>query len=230
MIWRLLMPLLLACAPALLVSCAGGGGKAAYYLSPPPGTMPARPLRHYPVARQGNLTAWLTSDHVIPSSQWMYAPDSSGTKHPIVGLIRASQMPAGREHDGCFLLVEGYDGPLYELWQGQEADGWLHTGGPSGWIRARLVQEDAVNTWVVVSLPHRIGGWSGYPVVVGENPEVPVAVAGAMWYKSNTVSTAGGATSTRMLREQLARLRFRDFVKASPAAGAAAGGDALAGR
>jgi hypothetical protein len=199
-----------ACASLLLAACAPHRPPS-YHLSHHPDDTHSRPLRHYPVARQGNLTAWLTSDHVMPASDWLYAPGDPNPKYRIVGTIRASAMPERAKHDGSFLVVAGYEGPLYELWQGTDGEGRLFIG-PEGWIPVRLHQDDAVNTWLKVSPRRKIGGWSGFPVVIG-NPDQPEAIAGAMWYKSNTEATHGGTTSTRMLRRWLGRLRLADYVK-----------------
>lgn len=202
---------LLGAACAIGVAACGPGADPSYRLSHHPADTAARPLRHYPVARQGDLTAWLASDHVLPSGKWLYAPDDPTTRYRIVGVIRAKDMPQATKHDGAFLLAEGYDGPLFELWQGREAEGRLFNGD-GRWIRVRLHQDDAVNTWVAVSRPHQIGGWSGYPVVIGD-PARPQAVAGAMWYRRNDNARIGGATSTRMLGRELGRLRFADFAR-----------------
>lgn len=201
---------ILSSVTGLLLAACASQGPTAYYLSHHPDDTRSRQLRHYPVERQGNLTAWLTSDHVSPAGNWLYAPGDPAPKHEIVGKIRAADMPQAVKHDGSFLIVAGYDGPLYPLWEGSEAEGRLFTG--TGWIDAKLNQQDGVNTWVKVSRAHRIGGWSGFPVVIGD-PDVPEAVAGAMWYKHNHLPQLGGATSTRMLKRALGTLRFSDFVK-----------------
>lgn len=196
----------------LLPGCGGGGApELAYHLSHHPADSSSRQLRHYPVARQGDLTAWLTSDHVSPSQKWLFHPDDPNPRYPIVGTIRAGDMPHGVKHDGAFLIVSGYGGPLFELWEGEAADAWIFTG-KGGWLAAKITQLDGVvNSWVRVPEGKQIGGWSGYPVVIGD-PRQPEAIAGAMWYKSNTNPELGGATSTRMLKAKLEGLRFRDFV------------------
>lgn len=193
----------------LLASC-GSQTAPSYFLANPPEDTTSKPLRFYPVARQGNLTAWLTSDHVNPACDWLYAPGDSNPKFPIVGIIRAQSMPEAAKHDGSFLIVSGYGGPLFELWQGSEAAVSLFTG-EGGWIPARIHQEDGVNSWIRISPGRSIGGWSGFPVVIGD-PKNPAAIAGAMWYKSNTDPSLGGATSTRMLQRWLGKLKFSDFV------------------
>jgi hypothetical protein len=195
----------------LLLSSCGSSVPPSYFLSHHPDDTTSRQLRHYPVARQGDLTAWLTSDHVHPNSDWIYVPGDPNPKHRIVGNIPASAMPQAAKHDGAFLIVRGYDGPLFDLWQGTDAEVSLFTGS-GGWIPALIHQDDSVNSWVKVSPRHNIGGWSGYPVVLGD-PNHPEAIAGAMWYKSNLDPQLGGATSTRMLQRELAKLRFADFVK-----------------
>ena len=200
---------LIAAASLLLASCAAHRTPS-YLLSHHPDDSHSRPLRHYPVARQGNLTAWLTSDHVKPAGDWLYVPDDPNPKYRIVGTIHASAMPERAKHDGSFLIVSGYEGPLFELWQGTEAEGRLFTGA-GGWIPVRIQQGDAVNTWVKVSPRRSVGGWSGFPIVIGD-PAHPDAIAGAMWYKSTVQPTLGGATSTRMLRRWLAQLKLADYV------------------
>lgn len=199
-----------AAAGLLLASC-GNQNPPAYFLSQPPEDTTSRPLRHYPVARQGDLTAWLTSDHVSPACDWLYSPGDSNPKYPIVGIIRSDSMPEAAKHDGSFLVVSGYGGPLYPLWQGSDGEGLLFTG-KDGWIPIAIRQDESVNSWVRVSPGRSIGGWSGFPVVIGK-PNHPDAIAGAMWYKSNTEPTLGGAASTRMLQRWLGKLRFADFVK-----------------
>jgi hypothetical protein len=202
---------LLSCVTAgLLLAACGSRATPSYFLSHHPDDTRSRPLSHYPVARQGDLSAWLASDHVLPASQWLYAPGDTMPRHRIVGVIRAGSMPEGSAHDGAFLVVSGYDGPLFDLWEGTEAKGRMFTGS-GGWLTVQLRQGEAVNTWVRVSRRHSIGGWSGFPVVIGD-PARPEAVAGAMWYKSNTDRTMGGATSTRMLKRWLGKLRLADFV------------------
>lgn len=198
-------------ALSVLLSACASSVPPSYFLSHPPEDTGGRQLRHYPVARQGDLTAWLTSNHVSPKTDWMYVPGDSNPKHRIVGNIPASAMPQAAKHDGAFLVVRGYEGPLFELWQGTDAEVSIFTG-KGGWIDASIRQDDSVNSWVKVSSQHRIGGWSGYPVVIGD-PNQPQAIAGAMWYKSNLYPQLGGVTSTRMLKRALAGLRFADFVK-----------------
>lgn len=205
------MRLMLSTALCLLLTACAGHGPPSYFLSHHPADTHSRQLRHYPVARQGDLTAWLTSDHVKPNSEWIYSPEDPNPKYPIVGNIPASAMPQPAKHDGAFLIVRGYDGPLFELWQGTDAEVRIFTGS-GGWIGAIIHQEDYVNAWLKVSPRHSIGGWSGYPVVIGD-PDHPVAIAGAMWYKSNKEPRLGGVTATRMLKRELAKLRFADYVK-----------------
>ncbi len=193
----------------LLASCAPHPPPS-YFLSHHPDDTRSRPLCHYPVARQGNLTAWLTSDHVQPAGGWLYLPGDPNPKYRIVGTIHSGAMPEAVKHDGSFLIVAGYEGPLFELWQGTDAEGRLFTG-PDGWIPVHLHQDDAVNTWLKVPRRRAVGGWSGFPVVIGD-PAHPDAIAGAMWYKSNTEPRLGGTTSTRMLQRWLGRLKLADFV------------------
>lgn len=181
-----------------------------YFHSYHPDDTKSRRMSHYPVARQGALTAWLASDHVIPPSKWLYAPGEPEQRLPVVGVIRARSMPERTAHDGAFLVVSGYDGPLYDLWEGTEANGRMFTGR-GGWQPVQLRQGEAVNTWVKASRRQAIGSWSGFPVVIGD-PAHPEAIAGAMWYKSNTEPTLGGVTSTLMLKRWLGRLRLADFV------------------
>lgn len=208
----LLVRLTLIAAAGLLLAACGSRATPSYFLSHHPDDTRSRQLRLYPVARQGNLTAWLTSDHVIPSGDWLYAPGDPSPRCPVVGVIRASAMPEGAKHDGAFLIASGYDGPLFALWQGTDADARLFTGS-GGWIPVLIHQDESiVNAWVKSPARRPIGGWSGFPVVIGE-PDHPEAVAGAMWYKSNTEPNLGGATSTRMLQRWLDRLKFEDFVK-----------------
>lgn len=202
---------LLSCAAVgLLLAACGNQATPSYFLSHHPDDSSSRQLSHYPVARQGDLTAWLASDHVLPASKWLYAPGDSAPKHRIVGVIRARSMPELSAHDGAFLIVSGYAGPLFELWEGTDATGSMFTGS-GGWLPVQLRQDMAVNTWVKVSRRHRIGGWSGFPVIMGD-PAHPDLVVGAMWYKSNTDPTLGGVTSTRMLKRWLGKLRLADFV------------------
>lgn len=204
------------CATAALLFAACGVGTRshppAYLLSSPPGPSAGRKLIHYPVARQGKLTAWLTSDHVLPNSKALYSQDDPTPKFPIVGVIRAKSMPELAKHDAALLIVEGYDGPLFDLWLGSEAEGRLFIGRDRGWIPVTLHQDDSVNTWVTVSRPNKIGGWSGFPVVIGD-PNRPEAVAGAMWYKSTINAVHGGAASTRMVHDWIGKLRFAEFVE-----------------
>lgn len=225
--------LLLGLVSGVLVSCGGSAEPAAYYLSHHPEDHSARPLRHFPVARQGNLTAWVTSDHVRSSQNWLYAPDDIVPKYKIVGQIRAKDMPEeskGRasglnfskskgptvatippkylKHDGSFLIVKGYDGPLYELWTGKEGKGQMFTG-KGGWVPVTLKQE-GVKTWVYSQV--NIGGWSGYPVVVGD-PAKPDFVVGAMWYRVDANHRIGGTTSSLLLKKWLAKLEFAKFAK-----------------
>lgn len=191
-------------------SSCGPHQAPAYYLSHHPADTRSRPLRHYPVARQGSLTAWLTSDHVKAAGDWLYVPGDPNPKYRIIGTIHASAMPERAKHDGSFLIVSGYEGPLFELWQGTEASARLFTG-EQGWIPVRIQQGNSVNSWVKVSSRRLIGGWSGFPIVIGD-PDHPDAIAGAMWYKSNVEPTLGGATSTRMLQRWLNQLKLADFV------------------
>jgi hypothetical protein len=200
---------LIAAATLLSASCAPHG-TSSYFLSHHPDDTRSRPLCHYPVARQGDLTAWLTSDHVKPAGDWLYIPGDPNPKHRIVGTIHASAMPEMAKHDGSFLIVSGYEGPLFELWQGTESKGSLFAGA-DGWIPVHIQQADAVNTWIRVSRQRSVGGWSGFPLVIGD-PDRPEAIAGAMWYKSTIEPTLGGTTSTRMLRRWLGKLKFADFV------------------
>lgn len=205
-----LIKLAVLATSAMLLGACGTQNTPSYFLSHHPQDTSSRPLRHYPVARQGELTAWLTSDHVSPSSDWLYAPGDPNPRHPIVGIIRSGSMPEAAKHDGSFLIVSGYEGPLFQLWQGVEAQGSLFTG-EGGWIPVTIRQDEAVNSWVRVPQGSSVGGWSGFPVVIGD-PDSPDAIAGAMWYKSNTDPTLGGAASTRMLQRWLGKLRLADFV------------------
>ena len=197
-----------ALAALLLIACAGPSTPS-FHFSHDPANTQVRPQPHYPVARQGKLTAWLASDHVLPNGRWMHAPGDSSRKYPIVGVIRAASMPEASPHDGAFLVVSGYDGPIFELWDGTQAAGRLFTGA-GGWIEVNLQQQHAVNTWVRVSRRRQIGGWSGFPLVIG-NPADPEAIAGVMWYRSNNDPHMGGAASTRMLKRWLGHLRLADF-------------------
>jgi hypothetical protein len=152
----------------------------------------------------------VASDHVLPAGRWLYAPGDRSPRHPIVGIIRASEMPAAAPHDGAFLVVSGYEGPVYPLWEGEEAQGMLYAGGGS-WLPVHLVQQDAVATRVQVSAPRTIGGWSGHPVVIG-SPSRPEAVVGAMWHRSTAEPWVGGTTAPRLLRSWLGRLQLKDYV------------------
>ena len=194
-------------------SCSGPSSSTppSYFLSHRPENTNTRMLRHYPVARQGDLTVWLTSDHVWPSEKSLFSPDDPSKTYPIVGKIRAKDMPQAAKHDGAFLVASGYDGPLFDLWEGGMADVLIFTGR-GGWVPAKLNQTESVNSWVRLYGGRQVGGWSGYPVVIGD-PNKPDAVAGAMWYKSNTEPQLGGVTSTRMLKAELKKLRFADFVR-----------------
>lgn len=203
----------LCAAIGLLLGACGNQAQPSYFLSHSPDDTRTRQLRHYPVARQGDLTAWLTSDHARAGGKWLYAPGDPAPRHPIVGVIPATAMPTTTKHDGAFLIASGYQGPLFELWEGTQASGRLFTGS-GGWIPVEIHQPESVNTWVRVSRPHKIGGWSGYPVVIGD-PAQPEAIAGAMWYKSTTQPMLGGAASTRMLKGWLGKLRFADYVQAA---------------
>lgn len=219
----MLTKLMLLVVPLIGFSCAPVGFDASFSSSYP-GVNQGPDLRHFPVARQGVITAWLTSDHCRKGGDWLHAPDGSGTRHRIVGEIRAVAMPVGFPHDGAFLLTDTYQGPVFPLWEGRQAEGRPYTGRETGWVRVMLYQESAtsVNTWLRLPGGMKAGGWSGHPLVIG-SPTQPTAVAGAMWYKSNSDPSLGGATSTStaMLRECLRRLDFARFVKASgrPAAG-----------
>ena len=197
----------------LLASCAPSISSTtppSYYLSHHPDDTKSRPLRHYPVARQGNLTAWVTSGHVRTPTKWLYRPDDPSPKHPIVGNIGPQDMPADAKHDGALLIVSGYNGPIFNLWEGLNGEGKLFTGN-GGWVPVRLEQPEwGVNTWVLSK--SKIGGWSGYPVVIGD-PNRPEAVVGAMWYRHNHNQTTGGTTSSRFLKTWIAKLKFSDFVK-----------------
>jgi hypothetical protein len=194
------------------VSCAPGPMEACFSSSYP-GANQGPDLRHFPIARQGSLTAWLTSDHRRKGGEWLHAPDGSGRRHRIVGEIRASDMPVGSAHDGAFLLTDTYEGPVFPLWDGQQADGRLYTGSRTGWVSVTLYQESdrCVNTWLRLPGGMKAGGWSGYPLVIG-SPSQPTAVAGAMWYKSTSDPSLGGATATAMLRRWLQLLDFSSFV------------------
>ncbi len=200
---------LLACAPAPTPAC---------FMSHHPAATNVPELCHYPVARQGKLTAWLTSDHRRKADDWLYSPQDPSLRHRIVGVIPTQAMPSKPQHDGAFLLTADYDGPIFPLWEGTEAEGLMYSGRTQGWLPVKLYQGKAINTWV--KLPGRltIGPWSGYPVIIGE-PAQPQFVAGAMWYRSNTHESEGGAASTRLLKAWLGRLRFEDFVKAAPGQG-----------
>jgi|GEM_PF-6128913 len=204
--------LLICAVAAMLVSGCGHHGTPSYYQCHHPDDTTSKPLLFYPVARQGNLTAWLTSDHVNPVADWLYSPGDPHPKYHIVGRIHSASMPEAAKHDGSFLIVTGYDGPLFDLWEGTDAEARLFTGREGGWIHVGIHQEHAVNTLVTVSRQHPIAAWSGFPLVIGD-PDHPQAIAGAMWYKSNLDPTLGGVTSTRMLKRWLAKIRLADFVK-----------------
>ena len=209
----LLRPIsLVALTAALLgsVSCSLGLVPACYW-SRQPGDAASPALRHYPVARQGKLTAWLTSNHRRAAGDWLYAPNDSSIRHRIVGTIGAEAMPSGPPHDGALLLTADYTGPIFPLWEGNEATGLLYGGDGEGWIPVALYQAEVLNTWVKLPARQNIGGWSGFPIVIGD-PARPEFVAGAMWYRSNDDGTWGGAASTRLLKYWAARLRFADFV------------------
>lgn len=197
----------------LLLQACGDRIAPAYHLPNPPsggGGGGGRPL--YPVARQGDLTAWLASDHVFPRGEWLYHPRDPDRRYPVVGSIRARDMPRDTKHDGALVITSGYEGPVFPLWEGENCEALLFTGR-GRWLPVRVSQpEGAVNSWVRVPEGHRVGMWSGKPVVIGD-PGQPEAIAGAMWYKSNLTPELGGATSTRMLKQELDRLRLEDFVK-----------------
>jgi hypothetical protein len=193
-----------------LVAC-GNRPTPACYLSHHPSDTKSPALRHFPVARQGKLTAWLTSAHRAKSGDWLYAPNDPSIRHRIVGIIPASAMPTRPAHDGAFLLTSTYTGPIFPLWEGKEAKGLLYTGHEGGWTPVGLYQADVINTWVNMPGSLTIGGWSGYPVVIG-SPANPEFVAGAMWYRANDDGTWGGAASTRMLKQWIPRLKFADYV------------------
>jgi hypothetical protein len=192
-----------------LNSCSSVSSSA--YPSYNPATQPSVTLRHYPVARQGNLTAWLTSDHRMSSGDFLYNPTDAKIRHRIVGRIRASAMKEGVKHDGAFLLTNDYTGPIYPLWEGSSGKGLLYAGQSKGWIPVNLSHDPGVNIWVATRRSDPIGGWSGYPVVIGD-PAKPESIAGAMWYRSNENRHVGGATSPRMLKKWLGRLDFKQFV------------------
>lgn len=205
---------LLAVVP--FVASCGPKSVGACFSSSYPGVNRGPELFHFPVARQGAITAWLTSDHRRKAGDWLHAPDGSGTRHRIVGEIRASDMPVGTAHDGAFLLTDTYEGPVFPLWDGQQADGRLYTGSGTGWVSVTLYQESdrCVNTWLRLPGGMKAGGWSGYPMVIG-SPSQPTAVAGAMWYKSTSDPSLGGATATAMLRRWVRLLDFSSFVDRS---------------
>ena len=199
----------------LLNSCsviAPGVAPSAAYPSYDPTQGKSVPLRHYPVGRQGNLTAWLTSDHRMSSGDYLYNPKDPSIRHRIVGRIRASSMKEAVNHDGAFLLTNDYNGPIYPLWEGAEGKGLLYGGETIGWIPVDLYHKPGVNIWVASGRAQKIGFWSGFPVVVGD-PANPEAIAGAMWYRTNKNHHLGGATSPRMLKSWLGRLDFKDYVK-----------------
>ena len=198
-------------AGVLLQSC-GESIAPAYHLTQQPSKVGLRERRLYPVARQGDLTAWLASDHVFAHGEWLYHPDDEAPRYRVVGSIRARDMPRGTKHDGAFVIASGYEGPLFPLWEGESGEGLLYVR-KGRWLPVRVSQLDgSVNTWVRVADGRRIGQWSGNPVVIGD-PRRPQAVVGVMWYKSNLTPELGGTTSGRMLRKELARLGFEDFVK-----------------
>jgi hypothetical protein len=194
------------------------------YSSSDPGVIQGAEFLHFPVARQGAITAWLTSDHRRKGGDWLHAPDGSSTRHRIVGEIRARDMPAGVAHDGAFLLTDTYEGPVFPLWKGREAEGRLYTGREAGWVSVALYQESerCVNTWLRLPGGMKAGGWSGHPIVIG-NPSNPSAVAGAMWYKSTLDPSLGGVTSTAMLFHRLQQLDFSRFVNRGAPRGSDAG-------
>jgi len=199
----------IALAGLLINSCGKSTRVPAYYLSQHPDDKRSRQLRHYPVARQGNLTAWVTSDHVGQAAKWLYKPENPEPAHPIVGKIRSKHMPADTKHDGSFLIVRGYQGPLFKLWDGERGEGLLYNG--RNWQPIWLEQgENGVNTWVYSKT--KIGSWSGFPVVIGD-PIEPEAIAGAMWYRDNTNPYMGGATSSSFLANWLNKLKFENFVE-----------------
>lgn len=208
-----LAKLVLLVVPLLGFSCAPGPPEACFP-STTPGMTTGPELRHFPVARQGTITAWLTSDHRRKGGDWLHAPDGSGERHRIIGEIRAAAMPVGHPHDGAFLLTDSYQGPVFPLWEGRQAEARLYAGREHGWVPVMLYQESArsVNTWLRLPGGMKAGGWSGHPLVIGD-PSRPEAVAGAMWYKSTADPTLGGATSTAMLRQCLRRLDFASFVR-----------------
>ena len=193
---------LVSCAPAPVGAC---------YLSHDPVDTSGPALCHYPVARQGKLTAWLTSNHRQAAGEWLYAPNDASIRHHIIGIIRAPAMPSRPQHDGAFLLTSDYTGPIYSLWCGTESKGLMYGGPEEGWLQVSLHQDKVVNTWVKRPGRLEIGQWSGYPVVIGD-PARPEAVAGAMWYRSNSDPSWGGATSTRLMKYWTEHLRFADFV------------------
>jgi hypothetical protein len=197
-------------AGVLLQSC-GESIPPVHHLAQPP-TPSGAGRRLYPVARQGDLTAWLASDHVLPGGEWLYHPEDPAPRYPVVGSIRARDMPRGTSHDGAFVLTTGYGGPLFPLWEGEACEALLFDG-KGRWLPVRVSQlEGSVNSWVRVADGRSIGQWSGNPVVIGD-PRRPESVVGVMWYKSNLTPELGGTTSGRMLRKELSRLRFEDFVK-----------------
>ncbi|MDA7533951.1 hypothetical protein N8576_00690 [bacterium] len=191
-----------------LASCGRSPESKAYFLSHHPLDKSARPLRHYPVARQGELTAWITSDHVKSSQSWLFAPNDNIPKYPIVGQIRAKDMPERTKHDGSFLVVSGYEGPLYDFWLGSEGEGQMFTGN-GGWVPVVLWDDSKARTWVRSQNP--IGGWSGFPVVIGD-PSNPDAIVGAMWYRANQDHRIGGTTSSRLLKSWILKLDLEQFV------------------
>ncbi|MDF1712182.1 MAG: hypothetical protein P1U90_08080, partial [Akkermansiaceae bacterium] len=128
----------------ILTSCAPSTSSSlppSYYLSHHPADTKSRQLRHYPVARQGNLTAWVTSGHVKTSTKSLFSPGDPSPKHPIVGNIGPKDMPADAKHDGAFLVVSGYNGPIFNLWDGLSGEGKLFTG-KGGWVPVKLSQAE----------------------------------------------------------------------------------------
>lgn len=210
-------PILLAAISAAqlgLISCVSRPVSACYP-SHPPSVTTGVALCHYPVARQGKLTAWLTSNHRPKGGDWLYAPNDPSIRHRIVGMIGANAMPSNPPNDGAFLLTSDYSGPIFPLWEGKEASGLLYGGFDEGWIPVALHQADVINTWVKMPGRRIVGGWSGYPVVIGD-PAHPDFVAGAMWYRANDDGNFGGATSTRLMKYWVEHLRFADFVAPEP--------------
>ena len=206
--------ILLALITSLLFlnSCSSAVSSAAYHSK---NSVDQRGLRHYPVGRQGKLTAWLTSNHRMSDGDFLYNPKDTNTRHRIVGRIRASAMKEAAKHDGAFLLTNDYTGPIYPLWEGSEGKGLLYTTGSKGWIPVNLNQEPGVNIWIATRSSDPIGAWSSFPVVIGD-PAKPESIAGAMWYRSNANRHLGGAASPRMLKKWLNRLDFRAVRRLTP--------------